>query len=143
VVHLLAKFPFFKYNPDPIKLGVIKQEVTICTSCGKNRDYVYGGPFYSVEEVEGICPWCIADGSAATKFNGEFQDAASCETVNQEEFLDELIHRTPGYVAWQQGYWLSHCGDFCAIIDYVGGKKYSILNLSYGTILNVFVTPRK
>jgi uncharacterized protein CbrC (UPF0167 family) len=66
--------PFFKYNADPIKLGVIKQELTICPSCGKKRDYVYNGPFYSVEEVEGICPWCVADGSAATKFNGEFQD---------------------------------------------------------------------
>ncbi|AOZ90705.1 hypothetical protein BK049_13765 [Bacillus xiamenensis] len=37
--------------------------------------------------------------------------------------MDELIFRTPGYHGWQQEYWLSHCGDFCAIVQYVGWKE--------------------
>lgn len=108
--------PTFKYNPDPVSLNVIKKEPTTCPVCEKERDYVYHGPFYTVEDVEGICPWCIKDGSAAKKYDGTFQDDASCDDVDQEEYIDELIFRTPGYRGWQQEYWLSHCGDFCAIV---------------------------
>jgi uncharacterized protein len=114
------KLPKFKYNQNPLELEVFKEEKTVCPVCNKNRDYTYVGPFYSVEEIEGICPWCISDGSAAKKFEGEFQDVESCEDVEKEEFIDELIYRTPGYSGWQQEYWLSHCGDFCAIKSYVG-----------------------
>jgi uncharacterized protein len=114
------RLPNFKYNPNPILLKVIKEEKTLCPVCNKNRDYSYVGPFYSVEEVEGICPWCIADGSAAKMFEGEFQDVESCDDVEKDEYIDELIFRTPGYSGWQQEYWLSHCGDFCAIKSYVG-----------------------
>ena len=123
------KLPTFKYNPNPIKLGVIMEEETICPVCKKKRDFVYEGPFFSVEEIEGICPWCIADGSAAKKYDGEFQDAHSCEEVDQEAYVDELIYRTPGYTGWQQEYWLSHCGDFCSIIDYVGWDEIKHLEV--------------
>lgn len=44
--------PTFKYNPDPISLNVIKKEYTTCPVCEKEREYVYHGPFYSVEDVE-------------------------------------------------------------------------------------------
>ncbi|MFE5472035.1 CbrC family protein [Bacillus safensis] len=115
--------PTFKYNPDPVSLNVIKKEHTTCPVCEKERDYVYHGPFYAVENVDGICPWCIKDGSAAKKYDGTFQDDASCDDVDHEEYIDELIFRTPGYRGWQQEYWLSHCGDFCAIVQYVGWKE--------------------
>ena len=117
------KLPIFKYNPYPIKLDVIIEKETICPVCEKKQNYVYEGSFFSEEEVRGICPWCIADGSAAKKYNGEFQDVASCDEVDEEEYLNELIYRNPGYIGWQQEYWLSHCGDFCSIIDYVGWKE--------------------
>ncbi|WP_286884515.1 CbrC family protein [Aneurinibacillus sp. UBA3580] len=119
----MEKLPYFKYHPHPIKTGAIKQEKTTCPVCEKERDYTYSGPFYSVEEVEGICPWCIHDGSAARKFDGEFQDLENCEEVADLSFKNELIYRTPGYCGWQQERWLSHCGDFCAFIDYVGWKE--------------------
>jgi len=117
------KLPIFKYNPDPIKLEVIIEEETICPVCEKKQNYVYVGPFFSEEEIEGICPWCIADGSAAEKYDGEFQDIESCDEVDNEEYVDELMYRNPGYIGWQQEYWLSHCGDFCSIIEYVGWKE--------------------
>ena len=123
------KLPTFKYNPNPIKLGVITEEETICPVCEKKRDFVYEGPFFAVEEIEGICPWCIADGSAAKKYDGEFQDVQSCEEVDQEAYVDELIYRTPGYTGWLQEYWLSHCGDFCSIIDYVGWDEIKHLEV--------------
>lgn len=73
--------------------------------------------------MEDICPWCIADGSAAKKYDGEFQDSASCEEVETVESLHELVFRTPGYSGWQQEVWLSHCGDFCSFVGYVGWKE--------------------
>lgn len=115
--------PKFKYNPNAVSLGVIKKENTLCPVCKAEREYKYDGPFYSLENIEGICPWCISDGSAAKMFDGEFQDAANCDAVEKNEYTDELIHKTPGYVSWQQEYWLSHCGDYCAIVQYVGWNE--------------------
>ncbi|KQL50519.1 hypothetical protein AN964_22950 [Heyndrickxia shackletonii] len=114
---------YLKYNPNALFLGVIIKEKTSCPVCKKEREYMYEGPFYAEDNVEGICPWCILDGSATKKYDGEFQDVDSCEEVDKQEYIDELIHRTPGYVGWQQEYWLSHCGDFCAIVQYVGWEE--------------------
>lgn len=125
-------FPEFKYNPDPIRARVIERNKTICPVCGQEREYVYVGPFYSVDEIEGICPWCIHDGSAARKYDGEFQDASSCERVEKAEYLDELVYRTPGYFGWQQEKWLSHCGDFCAFIEYVGWNEIRDIAVELG-----------
>jgi uncharacterized protein CbrC (UPF0167 family) len=70
---------------------------------------------------------CIKDGSAAKKFNGEFQDPGSCDDVEKKEYLEELVTRTPGYSGWQQERWLSHCGDFCALKGYAGWKEVADL----------------
>jgi uncharacterized protein len=121
------KIPSFKYNPDPFKIGVFKNEKGICPSCQKGTDVVYCGPFYSTTEVEGFCPSCIKNGLAALKFNGEFQDSATCENVENSDYIDELVHRTPGYCGWQQEVWLSHCGDFCQILGYVGWDDIEII----------------
>lgn len=119
----MSGLPEFKYNPNAVRLGIIVKKETTCPVCKQERGYVYQGPFYSISQVEGICPWCIKDGSAARKFNGEFQDGASCESVDKREYLQELTTRTPGYSGWQQERWLSHCGEFCALEDYVGWEE--------------------
>lgn len=69
--------------------------------------------------MECLCPYCIADGSAAEKFDGEFQDAAGCDKVDAPAKTEELTKRTPGCIGWQQEYRLAHCGDYCAF----GGNK--------------------
>lgn len=114
------KVPIFKYHLNPIKTGAFKTDKTvICDCCKKETDIYYEGPFYSVSDVEYLCPECIASGKAAGKFEGEFQDAASIDSVTDNEKIDELIHRTPGYCGWQQEYWIAHCNDFCAFKGYV------------------------
>jgi uncharacterized protein len=123
------ELPEFKYNPDALSLGIIKEQKTICPVCKLERDYVYEGPFYCIDEVEGICPWCIKDGSAAKKYDGAFQDDASCDSVSQPEYLKELTTRTPGYPGFQQEKWLSHCGDFCAFKGYAGWDEIEIKHL--------------
>ena len=113
--------PKFKYHPDPVATGAFTEEKnSICQCCGKETDLVYKSPFYSVERVSCLCPECIADGSAAKKFNGAFQDEYSVDEVSDSFKLDELVHRTPGYQGWQQEYWVAHCDDYCAFIAYVG-----------------------
>ena len=136
----MTELPTFKYNPNMERLGIIKKEKTTCPVCGQDKNYVYEGPFYSVEEVEGICPWCIKDGSAAKKYDGEFQDAASCDTVDKQEYLIELTTKTPGYSGWQQERWLSHCGDFCALKDYVGWTEIKDLKEELTNDLNEIKT---
>lgn len=114
-------FPTFKYHPDPLATGAfIKGEPCKCECCCKDTEIWYRSPFYSIEKVKCLCPECIANGYAAKKFNGEFQDSYSVDEVSDESKLDELVHRTPGYRGWQQEYWPAHCDDYCAFIGYVG-----------------------
>lgn len=124
----IEKLPDFRYNPNALTLGIIKKQETDCPACGQHRPYLYEGPFYTTEDIEGLCPWCIKDGTASKKFQGHFQDAVSCEPVDKQEYKDELTTRTPGYSGWQQELWLSHCGDFCAFKAYVGWKEIRNLN---------------
>ncbi len=130
------KLPVFKYHPDPLETGAFSVDKTVkCDCCQQPTDIYYESPFYSVADIDALCPWCIADGSASQKFEGEFQDSASVEGIDCEydddgefshttnpypdEMLDELVKRTPGYRGWQQEVWLAHCNEPCEFIGYV------------------------
>ena len=56
--------PVFKYHPDPFATGVFTEleEPAACPCCGEETSVVYEGPFYCVDEVENLCPQCIASG---------------------------------------------------------------------------------
>ena len=119
----------FKYHPNPIETGAFKEgETAVCDSCGKGTKIYYTGPFYAVEEISALCPFCILSGDAAEKFDGLFQDSYSIErghpsdlsSFDNEDAIKEVTTKTPGYQSWQQGVWLSHCNDLCAFIGYVG-----------------------
>lgn len=78
----IRPLPQFKYHPKPLETGAFEQDKTVeCDCCEQQTSVYYSGPFYCVDEVEHLCPWCIADGSAAEKFAGSFQDDASIEGV--------------------------------------------------------------
>ncbi|MCI8801850.1 MAG: CbrC family protein [Oscillibacter sp.] len=123
--------PVFKYHPDPFKTEVFKrrEQAVLCPCCGKETLVTYEGPFYSVEDVENLCPSCIASGAAAEKFDGAFQDSESVDEVSDPEKLEELTCRTPGYCGWQQEYWRAHCDDFCAFVGYVGYEDLKALGV--------------
>jgi uncharacterized protein CbrC (UPF0167 family) len=87
-----------------------------CPSCGQQRELAYIGPFYSTEEVHGLCPMCVADGSAAEKWDMTFVDPSGPEPLDDEEKLDELLRRTPGYFSAQGDPWPVHCDDYCAVV---------------------------
>lgn len=125
------ELPVFKYHPDPFKTEVFRrrEEAVLCPCCGKETFVTYEGPFYSVEDVENLCPGCIASGAAAEKFDGCFQDPESVDEIDAPEQLEELTCRTPGYCGWQQEYWRAHCGDYCAFEGYVGYEDLKALGV--------------
>ena len=68
--------PTFKYHPDPLNTGAfeISEEGVVCDCCGKVTHIYYEAPFYAVDDIDYLCPACIASGKAAEKFDGSFQD---------------------------------------------------------------------
>jgi uncharacterized protein len=122
MVGMTESLPLFRYHPDPVATGSVVPSVSPCLACGRARGFTYVGPVYAVEEpTDGLCPWCIADGTAASAFDAEFTDAAlDVPTDIAVSVIDELLRRTPGYNSWQQDRWLYHCADACAFLGAVG-----------------------
>ena len=73
------------------------------------------GSVYSTNDLDhALCPWCIADGSAASKLDAAFGELFGKHRASVSEAVaSEVNLRTPGYVSWQGEFWLSHCGDAC------------------------------
>lgn len=119
------EIPNFKYCSKPLEARLLENvdSPEVCDCCGKATFVIYSGPFYSVEDINVLCPKCIASGEASKRFDGEFVDYAILSSVMSEEYKKELCCRTPSYKGWQQEYWPNHCGDFCEFIAYVGWKE--------------------
>jgi uncharacterized protein CbrC (UPF0167 family) len=115
--------PQFRYHPDPLATGAIQPSEDSCSCCGRHRGHLYQGPVFSAARVDGLCPWCIADGSAATLFEAEFTDAINVPDDVPPQVLTELLTRTPGFRGWQQEYWMYHCADAAAYIGRVGYQE--------------------
>lgn len=107
--------PHFRYHPYPLGTGAVVASDKECICCGRVRGFIYVGPVYSTNDLnESLCPWCIADGSAATKLDASFADSYPLHQAGTpDEVIEEVNLRTPGYVSWQQESWLSHCNDAC------------------------------
>lgn len=103
--------PRFKYHPDPVATGAVAKSDGECARCRKVRGYVYAGSPYALADDLNVCPWCIADGSAAKEFNATF--VQDIEEQLPAEIMTEVFERTPGYVSWQGENWLCHCNDAC------------------------------
>lgn len=132
--------PYFRYHPNPLTTGMFKRtnQGVCCQCCGQATHIYYAGPFYSEHYEHCFCPACIASGAAARKFAGEFQDSYEIDAgVEDQDKLEELIYRTPGYSGWQQEHWRAHCGDFCAFLGYVGAQELK----SYGIMEEVLDDP--
>lgn len=109
------EFPVFKYHPDPRSTGAVVAQDSECPCCKRVTGFAYTGSVYAEEELEDICPWCIASGEAAKMFDATFSDDAPLIRENvPSEVVEEVTRRTPGYTSWQQEEWLACCGDACA-----------------------------
>ncbi len=109
--------PAFRYHPDPISTGVFRADSdTPCLGCNRIRGYIYTGPVFTEKSFileHHLCPWCIADGTAARLFGASFNDTGQTEGLS-EPVRNEIETRTPGFNGWQQENWLACCGDGAA-----------------------------
>ena len=63
---LLQSLPHFIYHPDPLATGsFVEGEAKLCPSCGKESNIYYDLIPYCIEDIEYLCPMCIANGLAA------------------------------------------------------------------------------
>ena len=119
--------PKFKYSPNVYDIGVVEFADGICNCCGKKVN-AYVSSMYTRDDVDCICMNCIASGEAARKFDGSFiQDA---DQVDNDEAIDELYNRTPGYLCWQGENWAACCNDYCEYIGTVGTKELEALGIA-------------
>jgi len=113
--------PEFPYHPDALKNGVIGSSEASCRCCGQARGFIYTGPVYAVDELEeSLCPWCIADGSAAARFDAMFTDDVAVPEDVPADVVILVTTRTPGFRGWQQEHWLYHCRDGAAFLGTAG-----------------------
>jgi uncharacterized protein len=126
----------FRYHPDPIATGSLVASHEACERCGQARGLIYTGPTYAVAEVEVICPWCIADGSAALDFDAEFTTVDGAPADVPATVLDEVLHRTPGFAGWQQERWLFHCSDAAEFLGRVGFRDVAELSTVIQSLLD-------
>ena len=110
--------PAFPYHPDPVATGSVVESDGTCKACRRARGFVYEGPVYGPQELHGsVCPWCIADGTAAEVLGSEFTDVGvGVPDKVPSAVLEELAFRTPGFSGWQQEHWLYHCRDAAAFL---------------------------
>ncbi len=84
---------------------------------------------HAVEDLRlKLCPWCIADGSAAERFDATFNDTPwRVPEEVPEDVTDMILRRTPGFVGWQEARWLHHCGDAAEFHGLVGAPELAVL----------------
>jgi uncharacterized protein CbrC (UPF0167 family) len=117
--------PTFRYHPDPLRTGSVRASADECERCGEARGYVYAGPTYAIDEIESICPWCIADGTAAAEPDAEFTTVDDAPEGVSAKVVDEVVRRTPGFAGWQQEHWLFHCADAAEFVGKAGWAEVS------------------
>lgn len=118
-----AGLPVFRYHTDPIASGSVVASAGKCVCCKQARGYVYAGPTYSEDELDdALCPWCIADGSAAKKFDATFVDAEAFDDGAPDEAMHTICERTPGFNAWQSEKWPSCCDEPAAFLTPAGAS---------------------
>ncbi|HYE62571.1 MAG TPA: CbrC family protein [Phycisphaerales bacterium] len=130
-MNTLPSFDLYDSNALKHLLEATKES---CDSCGQARGWKYTGPFYSEHDDPVICPWCIADSAAASKFDGSFNDGlhSDCKVPLAAPDLALINERTPGFVTWQGNYWWACCGTPCR---FMGDATADALQGSWSSIV--------
>lgn len=112
----MEPLPTFPYHRDPVASGSIRESDAVCECCGRARGALYKGSTYARTRPKALCPWCIADGSAAQKYRATFFDAYFCDDDMNEvsmppEVHDNVFSRTIGFATFNPIGWWVHCGE--------------------------------
>jgi uncharacterized protein CbrC (UPF0167 family) len=125
---LHSPLPEFRLFARPAQFSTLNAEAGPCDLCGANGP-VFTGPFHGEEEIETVCPACLASGrlaeSGAWCNDGDFEElrsqiAAIQPGIKQKELdrivearLAEVMERTPPLTTWTEFPWPIRDGDFC------------------------------
>src|SRR5438552_2877739 len=111
----------------PHRFSTYKPQPRRCELCGETRPG-YDGPFYGVEDIDFVCEPCLHAGRLRDR--NLFTQTGDVESLRYQlsvyhremsetereslitERNDELEHRTPHLVTWQDMEWPAHCGDY-------------------------------
>ena len=131
IIYEKHTIPTFKYHRNPLETGaiILNNDGKRCSCCNSLSKYIYLEPYYSKEDISCLCPECISNGQAHSKFDLEFQDIHGCGKVSNKSIIEELCYRTPGYCSWQQENWLSCCDDLCDFIGCLNWDKIKELKI--------------
>ena len=116
--------PSFRYHPDPVATGAFERMPGNCRVCEEARGWLYVLGAYGPESLrDAVCPWCIADGSAAERGGVRFNVLDDVPSRVPAVVVEELEARTPGFSGWQQERWLFHCDDGAAFLGAAGWEE--------------------
>lgn len=113
---MLPELPNFPYHRNPIESDSVCESDAVCECCGKARGVLYKGVIYASNSPETLCPWCIADGSAAAKYDASFFDADFVDDDNEYVSMSpehhlEVFGKTIGFATFNPIGWWVHCGE--------------------------------
>jgi uncharacterized protein len=132
----MESLPIFTYHPDPVSTGSVAKSAEVCECCNLARGFIYTSTIYAADDIEHICPWCIASGEAAKKFDGDFVDPHPLIQAGlSEAIIAEVSQRTPAYESWQQESWLACCNDACEF--HGDATKQELLDLNQDSLTNL------
>ena len=103
-------FPVFRFMAPEAVRDQFEASEGGCDCCGKATGWRYTGVIYGdAPDEHSVCPWCIADGSVAAKWDAAFSmvdDRTECD----EDAQKEAEQQTPGFPSWQDWYIPVCCG---------------------------------
>ncbi|MDP6721378.1 MAG: CbrC family protein [Pirellulaceae bacterium] len=109
--------PSFTYCPHPERSGAIEPSDEVCSCCNTARGYAYALDIVSddlPDSFREVCPWCIADGLAASNYGIVFNDPdVLAQRGLAKDIIEGITLRTPSYSSWQTAAWECHCDDAC------------------------------
>ncbi|KQS88528.1 hypothetical protein ASG21_17065 [Chryseobacterium sp. Leaf394] len=84
------ELPKFKYSSNAFELDIFENVEGTCSVCNEKRQIKYTSSFYSVDEPEYICPWCIADGKVAASVCPPSQSPETLAVILQKYCINGI-----------------------------------------------------
>lgn len=139
----------FKYFDRPEIFTGLREQITTCDTCGKEKFCFDAEAFVGSEEITSICPECLADGKLLERdiftCNGDVTELKRQIRMLNPSLTDLEIDKiviqkttylektTPPLVTWQDWHWPCADGEYCKFIGYGSRPFYkAIANSSTG-----------